>query len=143
MSHSILLNSHFRVDAGFNSLDFISVNGLQTSVQVITTHLGSSPDPLPHKNPGAQSVGNVVIRRFMKNGDNDFSNWMNTVNLGTVERRDITISLLNHQHEPVYVWRLLQAFPVRHSFGSLDASRCEAMWEELEITFDRLVSSTV
>jgi len=42
-------------------------------------------------------------------------NWWNTVQLNTIERRDITISLLNEEHEPVVTWKVKNAWPTKYN----------------------------
>jgi phage tail-like protein len=56
--------------------------------------------------PGMQKFSNITMKRGTFKGDNDFYNWWNTVALNTIERRDLTISLLNETHEPVVVWKI-------------------------------------
>ncbi len=61
---------------------------------------------------------------------------MNTIKLNTVERRDITINLLNENHELVMTWKVKNAFPVRYSGPILNANSNRAAIEELEIAHE-------
>jgi phage tail-like protein len=63
--------------------------------------------------------------------DNEFFEWYSTIGTGTVEKRDIVISLLNDQHEPVMVWMLRDAWPVTIEAPTLNAMECEIAIESL------------
>jgi Putative phage tail protein (DUF2377). len=68
---------------------------------------------------------------------------MKTVQSGKPERRDLTVRLLNEEHNPVYVWKLRNAFPVRYSGPHFNSMRSEAAIETLEIAYDGMdVQST-
>jgi len=56
-----------------------------------------------------------------------------------VERRDIVIQLLNENHEPVIIWRAVNAFPVRLSGPVLNANTSEVAIEELELAHEGLI----
>ena len=81
---------------------------------------------------------NIILKRGIIQGDNDFFNWINSIKLNTVERRDITIKLLNENHEPVVSWNIRNAFPVRYSGPLLNANLNRAAMEELEIAHEGL-----
>ena len=61
-----------------------------------------------------------------------------TINLNKVERRDITISLLNEKHEPVITWRVHNAFPVKVQASDLKADGNEVAIETLELAHEGL-----
>lgn len=81
---------------------------------------------------------NITLKRGTFAGDNEFYNWLNTVSLNTIERRDITISLLNEKHEPVVVWKVRNAFPVKVQSTDLKADGNEVAIESLEIAHEGL-----
>jgi len=78
----------------------------------------------------------VVLKRGIIKGDNDFFNWMNSINLNQVERRDITISLLDETHQPVRVWRVRNAWPCKLSAPDLKADANEVAIETLELAHE-------
>jgi phage tail-like protein len=80
-----------------------------------------------------------VLKRTVIKGDNDCFNWLNTVKLNQIERRDITVSLLNESHVPVVVWRFKNAFPVKLEYSSLDAHTSGPMMESMEITHEGMI----
>ena len=72
--------------------------------------------------PGIPSYSNVTLKRGILAGDNEFFDWISTVNLNQVERRDVIISLLNEQHDPVMRWKISNAWPVKLEGPTLNAT---------------------
>jgi phage tail-like protein len=130
---------HFRVEWGGKNIGFSEASGLTQEVQLIEYREGSSPDYSTIKMPGLRKYSNITLKRGVSKGDNDFFKWLNTVKLNTIERRDLTISLLNENHEPVVVWKAHNAFPVKVEGPGLKASGNEVAVESIEIAHEGLV----
>jgi len=130
---------HFLVEWGGARVSFIEVSGLEITTDVIEHRDGADPDQTAHKMPGLTRYKNIVLKRGILKGDNDFFNWMNTKSLNQVERRDIIIKLLNENHEPVISWRAVNAFPVRLSGPVLNANSSDVAIEELELAHEGLI----
>jgi phage tail-like protein len=130
---------HFKVDWGGKNVGFSEVSGLTQEVQVIEYRDGFSPDYSTIKMPGLRKYNNITLKRGIMKGDNEFFNWLNTVKLNTVERRDLTISLLNENHEPVMVWKAHNAFPVKVEGPGLKASGNETAIESIELAHEGVV----
>jgi phage tail-like protein len=130
---------HFRVEWGGKNIGFSEASGLTQEVQLIEYREGSSPDYSTIKMPGLRKYSNITLKRGVSKGDNDFFKWLNTVKLNTVERRDLTISLLNENHEPVMIWKAHNAFPVKVEGPGLKASGNEVAVESIEIAHEGLV----
>ncbi len=118
---NLLTGSHFQVEWGGTRIGFQSVSGLEISVKVIQYIEGSSKENTPHKIPGLKSYANITLSRGVTKADNEFFEWWNSINLHTVEKRDITISLLNENHEPQVSWKVKEAFPVKVKWDNLEA----------------------
>lgn len=127
---------HFRVEWGGTNIGFSEVSGLNTETQVIEYRDGSMPDFSTIKMPGMQKYGNITLKRGVAKGDNEFFIWWNTHQLNKIERRDLTISLLNESHEPVVVWRVRNAWPVKVDGGSLKATGNEVSIETIELAHE-------
>ncbi|WPP48339.1 phage tail protein [Catalinimonas niigatensis] len=124
---------HFQVDWGGTRINFQEVSGLDLEVEVIEYRAGASPEFSAIKMPGLKKYGNITLKRGIVQGDNEFFQWWNTIQLHKVERRDITISLLNENHEPVMSWKVRNAFPVKIVWSDLKATASEVALETLEI----------
>ncbi|QCX00958.1 phage tail protein [Aggregatimonas sangjinii] len=133
-----LTKFHFRVDWNGNKIGFTEVTGLDFQVEPIEYREGSSPEYHKIKMPGMHKFSNVTLKRGTYSGDIDFYNWMKTINLTTVERRDITISLLNEEHEPVMTWGIKNAFPIKVQASDFKADGNEIAVETLELAHEGL-----
>ncbi len=129
---------HFRVEWGGANVGFSEVSGLTQEVQLIEYRQGNSPDSSSIKMPGLRKYNNVTLKRGIMAGDNDFFKWLSTVALNTIERRDLTITLLNESHEAVMVWSVLQAFPVKVEGPGLKATGNEVAIESMELAHEGL-----
>lgn len=129
---------HFTVDWGGTNVGFSEVSGLTQEIQVIEYRDGKSPDYNTVKMPGLRKVTNIVMKRGISKGDNDFFKWLSTVKLNTIERRDLTINLLNENHEPVVTWKVLQAWPVKVEGPGLKATGNEVAIESIELAHEGL-----
>lgn len=126
----------FSVDWGGTRIGFTEVSGLTDEVAVIEYREGSSSQDSPVLIPGLKSPPVVTLKRGIMAGDNELADWFRTVRNGTVERRDLTISLLNAEFEPTVTWRLANAWPRRISTTDLNSRANEIAIESLEIVCD-------
>ena len=143
MANYPLPKFHFRVEWGGSKIGFTEVTGLNIENEMIDYRDGSSPEYHKIKMPGLQKFGNITLKRGMFNGDNEFFQWLNTVSLSKVERRDVSIALLNEKHEPVYIWRVKNAFPVKVVAPDLKSDANEVAVETIEIAHEGLIIEAV
>ena len=129
---------HFRVEWGGTRIGFTEVTGLEVSTDVIEYRDGASPEYSKIKMPGMQKFGNITMKRGTFAHDNEYFSWWNTHALNTIERRDITISLLNESHEPVVVWKVKNAWPVKVQSTDLKGDGNEVAIETIEIAHEGL-----
>ncbi|MEO1576653.1 MAG: phage tail protein [Pseudomonadota bacterium] len=134
-----LTSFHFNVEWGGARGGFTEVTGLTVRHDVIRYREGSSPEARPLKVPGLEHVSDLVLKRGVLAGDNEFFEWLSTVNTGTAERRSLRISVLNEIHEPVQVWRVRNAWPVELHGPVLNAMSSEVAIETLVIAHEGLV----
>jgi phage tail-like protein len=130
---------HFQVEWGGAKIGFTEVTGLEVSTDVIEYRDGASPEYHKIKMPGMQKFSNITLKRGIFQGDNDYFNWWNTVALNTIERRDVVISLLNENHEPVVVFKVKNAWPLKVQSTDLKADGNEVAIESIEIAHEGLV----
>ncbi|MBL7751745.1 MAG: phage tail protein [Chitinophagaceae bacterium] len=127
---------HFVVDWGGSNVGFTEITGLTYEIQAIEYRDGSNPEFHVTKMPGIQKYNNITMKRGVFQKDNEFFQWVNTVKMNTIERRDITIKLLNENHEPVMSWKVKQAFPVKLEGPSMKASGNEVAIESVELAHE-------
>lgn len=130
---------HFQVDWGGTRIGFTDVTGLEVSTQKIEYRDGAMPEYAKISMPGMQTHGDITLKRGIFKGDDEFFKWWNTVQLNQIERRDITISLLDENHQPVVIWKVKNAWPLKVTSTELNASAgTEAALETLVIAHEGL-----
>ena len=89
--------------------------------------------------PGLEKNSNITLKGGVIAGNNEFFDWMNTVKMNTIERRDIIISLLNEEHEPVMVWQVKNAWPAKLVSTDMKADDNNVAIDSIEIAHEGLV----
>jgi phage tail-like protein len=138
MSNYPLPKFHFQVEWGGTKIGFTEVSGLDVETEVIEYRHGASPQYSKTKMPGLQKFSNITMKRGTFKSDNEYYNWYNTVKLNTIERRDITIKLLDENHEPVVTWKVINAWPVKVQSTDLKADGNEVAIESIELAHEGL-----
>lgn len=121
-----------------NTVNFSEVSGLTIESEPIEYRAGR--DPLtPRKIPGLMKYSNVTLKRGIIQAENGFFEWVKTVQNGELQRRDVTISLLNElQDTAVMTWKMTNAWPVKVEGPSLNAKGNEIAIETLEFAHEGL-----
>lgn len=133
-----LVKFHFQVDWGGTKIGFTEVSGLDVESEVVEYREGSSPEYSKIKMPGMQKYSNITLKRGTFKSDNEYFKWWNTVKLNTIERRDVTISLLNEEHQPVVTWKVKNAWPNKIQSTDLKADGNEVAIESMELVHEGL-----
>jgi phage tail-like protein len=138
MSNYPLPKFHFQVEWGGTKIGFTEVSGLDVETEVIEYRHGASPEYSKTKMPGMQKFSNITMKRGTFKSDNEYFNWWNSVKLNTIERRDITIKLLDENHDPVVTWKVKNAWPTKVQSTDLKADGNEVAIESVEIAHEGL-----
>lgn len=128
-----LVNFHYTVQWNGSNFDFSEVSGLTAEHELIEYRVGSSPEYNTIKVPGMTKYSNIILKRGSYQGDNELFEWFDTFQSSNIERRDITISLLNEVHDPIIIWYIRNAWPVALKFAELNAMKSEIFIETLEL----------
>jgi phage tail-like protein len=129
---------HFEVDLDGNKLRCSEVSGLNIEVQTIEYRDGANASYTPSKMPGIPKYGNITIKRGIVAKNNELFEWLNERKLNVIDRRALTINLLNEEHEPVLSWQVKEAFPVKIEGAALNATGNEVAIETIEIAHEGL-----
>ena len=129
---------HFQVEWGGANIGFTEVSGLDVDTEVIEYRHGASAEYVKTKMPGMQNFENITLKRGTFIADNELYDWWNTVALNQIERRNITISLLNEAHEAVVVWKVKNAWPKKVQSTDLKADGNEVAIESVELAHEGL-----
>ena len=129
---------HFTVEWGGKRAGFSEVTGLTQENQAIEYRDGSFLEYSSIKMPGLRKFNNITLKRGIVKSDFDFGKWLMTIKLNTVDRRNLVISLLNEEHAPVMVWKVMNAFPVKVEGPQLKATGNEVAIECIELAHEGL-----
>ena len=127
---------HFSIEWGGNRIGFTEATGLDKQVEVIEYREGNSPNYNKVKMPGLHKFGNITLKRGTMLADLDFYVWANTINLNKVDRRTLTIHLLDENHAAVLSWKIINAWPVKVQASDLKADGNEVAIETLELAHE-------
>lgn len=132
----------FQVEWGGAELQFSEVSGLSVEAAVLQYRETSSKENSSLKRPGLVNYSNLILKRGIIRGNNEFFTWMRQTILDKTERRDLNIKLLNEDHEPIMVWKVKNAFPVRYEGPHFNTEQNELASELLEIAHEGFVVET-
>ena len=131
---------HFQVEWNGSKVGFTEGTGLEVETEMIEYRNGDSKEYSKLRMAGLRKYANISLKRGTFASDNEFFKWWKTgALLGEVERRDVTISLLNEAHEPVVIWNVKRAWPIKVTATDLKADGNEVAIESMEIVHEGLV----
>lgn len=119
---------------------FQEVSGLDSENQVMEYREGADAMNTLRKLPGAERYGPVTCRRGIT-GSLALWNWRKEVRDGGTAfppTRNVTIHLLDEQHQPVLKWKLTNAWCSKLSGPSLNAKGNDIAIETMELACDRV-----
>ena len=138
---------HFKVELnGVDGADsdaeqrFQEVSGLSVEVETETLHEGGE-NRFEYKLPKRAKYPNLILKRGLLKGS-AFHDWfksaMNTYFIVAVydfKPADITITLLDEADEPVAVWNVVQAYPLKWSMSDLRSTENAVVVESMELAY--------
>ncbi len=131
-------NYNFIVEIdGVGNGAFSEVSGLDSQTEIIEYRTGSARDLTVRKLPGLHKVGDVTLKRGVTSS-NDIWLWHKQVVDGQIERRSMSIVLLDEAREEVARWNLFEAWPARYAGPMLAATGNEVAIETLVIACERI-----
>lgn len=130
---------YFKVEIdGIGEIACKEVSGLDIEAQIIEYRHGNSPAFSTIKMPGIKKSSNVSLKKGVFTKDNKFWDWFNMIKLNTIERKAVTISLLDEGGAPTMVWKLANAWPTKVTGVSLKSDGNEAAVESLDLAHEGL-----
>lgn len=129
---------HFRVEIdGMDPIAFQEISGLNISRETITYKDGLSCIQGAKHMPGMVTELKFTMKKGIIKSDNKLYEWINSIRITTVEKKNITISLMDEKGEvPVVTWKVKNAFPVKLDAPTFNATSNEVAVESLELMAD-------
>ena len=132
------LNFNFLVDIGLgDDLGFSEAEIPSGEIEVIEYREGADKSSTARKLPGRATYANVTLKRGVA-GRTDLFEWWKSVRDGQVARRNVAITLLDEQRQPVLRWLLRNAWPVKIKASNLNATGNDVVIESLELSHEGL-----
>lgn len=133
---------HFEVKiAGMGVIPFKEVTGLSSEIELETIFEGGVNDG-EYKLPKHVKHSNLVLKRALILLDNAFVTWIKETLYNNLSKpvvpKDIQISLLNQEREPIYNWTCTKAYPVKWETESLDAEKNSILIDSVEFAYSNL-----
>ncbi|MBL8324250.1 MAG: phage tail protein [Rubrivivax sp.] len=117
-------------------MHFQEVSGLDAEVQPIEYRRGDSAQFSVTKMPGLKKYSDVTMKKGVFKSDNKFWDWFNEIKMNIIQRKPVTISLLDEAGSPTMVWTLANAWPNKISGTDLKATGNEVAVETLVISHE-------
>lgn len=133
-----LSNYHFQVQWGGTRISFCEVSGLNISIEPLTYRSGDSRDFFHIKKGGIIKYSDITLKRAIQKGDNDFYEWISTIEFDDIQKRDVIIELLNEAFEPVVIWKLKNCFPIKYIGPVLRGECGDIAMETLVLTCESM-----
>lgn len=129
---------HYRVEIdGMDPMAFSEVSGLAIEVKTITYKDGLSCIQGAKHMPGLAENAKVTLKKGIFRSDTRLYDWLNSTRLNVVEKKNITISLMDEKSEiPLVTWKVKNAFPTKLTAPTFDATKGEASIETLDLMAD-------
>ncbi len=128
----------FKVQWDDVEIAFQEVSGLDVEAQPIEYRHGNSPGYSVLKMPGLKKYSDVTMKKGVFKGDNKFWDWFNQINMNTIARKSVTITLLTEGDTVAMVWKLINAFPTKITSTDLKSQGNEAAIETIVIAHEGL-----
>jgi phage tail-like protein len=143
MSVYALPKFHFKITFGDTEFNCTEVAGLDFEREVIEYRAGADKQYHKTKQPGLSKYSNITIKRgtFADKSKEFYSQWLKTVYFqeGAEEfRGDLTISLLDENHDAVITWKADKAYITKIQSTDLKADGNEIAIETAEFVHENL-----
>jgi phage tail-like protein len=116
--------------------------GFEGSFQEVEYRHGDSPEFSTIKMPGLRKSSDISLKKGTFTGDIEFFTWFNEIQMNTIERKTVTIMLLNEKGEAEIIWTLTNAFPMKVVGTDLNSSSSEVAVEELVLAHEGIAFTT-
>lgn len=134
---------NFRVEIDGQAIGFSEVSGLNIAYDTIT-HMESATKgagPRILYMPGKPKITTLTLKKGVVAGVSlgVLYDWINTIALNRVVKKDIMIRLCDENGAAVISWKVLNAFPTQLDAPSFTASSNDVAIESMQLTADTVL----
>ena len=130
------LDFNFLVEiAGLTVAGFSEADLPEGRIEAIAYREGTDKTSAARLLPGRVEYGPLVLRKGFA-GDATLFQWWHAVAQGSLDRRNVSVVLLDEQRQEVARWNLHRAWPSKYTGPSLNALGNEVAIETLELVHE-------
>lgn len=119
---------------GLEAGGFSEVTGFDASIDVIEYREGDMVTT-PMKIPGLKKYGNITLKQGLATS-RVLYDWITAGVTGAVDRKTLTITLLDEEEAPAASWQVINAWPTKYTAPDFNATSSEIAIETLEIAHE-------
>ena len=119
---------------GLEAGGFSEVTGFDASIDVIEYREGDMVQT-PLKIPGLKKYGNITLKQGLTTSTVLYD-WIIAGVNGAVDRKTITITLLDDEEAPAASWQVINAWPTKYTAPDFNATSSEIAIDTLEIAHE-------
>lgn len=130
-------HGRFRFSVEIDGLEaggFSEVTGFDASIDVMEYREGDMVQT-PMKMPGLKKYSNITLKKGLAD-TTVLYDWITAGIEGEVERKTLTITLLDQTESPVASWQIINAWPVKYTGPDFNATSSEVAIETLEVAHE-------
>jgi phage tail-like protein len=131
------LGFHFKVEFAnqIGEYEFQSVSGLNVELETEQVAEGGE-NRFKYKLPVSTRYPNLVLKRGIR-VDSALTKWCReALEDFDIKPTNITISLLNENHEPLMTWNVVHAYPIKWSVSEFNAEKSQLAIESIELAYN-------
>jgi len=120
--------------SGVSDIGFQSVSGINAEIGV-EEYAEGGENRFKHKLPNPVTYPNLVLKRGMLKGSQMMKWFKDSVESFSFEAYDLTVMLLNSEHEQLQAWSFINAWPVKWSISDFNAEENSLVIESIEFAY--------
>jgi phage tail-like protein len=131
------LGFHFKVEFSHieGEFQFQSVSGLTVELETEQIAEGGE-NRFKHQLPVRTKFPNLVLKRGVLVNSGLVKWCRDAVEDYDITPVDLTISLLNEEHEPLMTWNVVHAYPVKWAMADFNAEESKIVIETIELAYN-------
>lgn len=119
---------------GLEAGGFSEVTGFDTTFDVLEYRAGDSVQTVM-KAPGLRKYGNITLKQGLADSMVLYS-WLAAGIDKKVERKTITITLLDEDNAPAASWQVINAWPMKYNAPDFNSTATDVAVESIEIAHE-------
>jgi len=133
---------NYRVEIGDEAVSFSEVSGLnigyETTVYKESPTAGGAPGPRVFQVPAQHTQPTITLKKGIvrKVSIKALYDWIKTVQINQIEKKDIFVRLCDEKGEAVVSWKVSNAFPTKLDAPTFDAKSNDAAIQSMELKAD-------